>query len=45
MVLYQLILQKSDTGEDFRKENGDLLPYNIKEAKLTGTKRRRVGQR
>ena len=30
MVLYQLILQNPDTGEDFRKENGDLLPYNIK---------------
>ncbi len=29
-----------DTGEDFRKENGDL-PYNIKEAQLTGPKRKK----
>ena len=27
-----------DTGEDFRKENGDLLPYNIKEAQANWTK-------
>lgn len=27
-----------DTGEDFRKENGDLLPYNIKEAQANWNK-------
>ncbi|MGH2221000.1 peptide ABC transporter substrate-binding protein, partial [Enterococcus faecalis] len=26
-----------DTGEDFRKENADLLPYNIKEAQANWT--------
>ena len=31
-------MQNPDTGEDFRKENGDLLPYNIKEAQANWTK-------
>ena len=38
MDLYPNFAKNPDTGEDFRKENGDLLPYNIKEAQANWTK-------